>query len=136
MASGDCVGLRSTCPSPTSAGLWASLGDCESLLGKERPSPEFRLITRNWEILTAAFLKHPACFSSLSESRGVSSPGRKEEALLMGRAWILARPACCPPGTQRGMQRKGRKERTRIQEALSRRRAFYLGDCSLCSHSL
>lgn len=48
----------------------------------------------------------------------------------MGRAWILAWPACCPPSTQRGMQRKGRKERTRIQEALSHGRAFYLGDCS------
>lgn len=48
----------------------------------------------------------------------------------MGRAWILARPACCPPGTQRGVQRKGRKERTRTQEALSRGRAFYPGDYS------
>lgn len=77
MASGDRVGLRSGCPSPTSAGLWASLGDRESLLGKERPtppSPEFCLIARNWEILTAAFLKHSPCFSSFSWSRGRQFP--------------------------------------------------------------
>ena len=81
-----------------------------SLQGENPPIPRV-LPDDNWEILTAARLKHSACSSSLSRSRSRQFPREEGGGPLTGRAWILARPACCPPGTQRGMQRKGRNGR-------------------------